>query len=239
LSEAKYGKLWRGLGELTVITVGVLLALAADGWRQDREDQASEFQYLERLQADLVSDSVTLAQGLEVYRSKQTALPQLIEASSSPGTLSPGDIGDRLASVTEWSWAGLPRANSDTFDEMVSSGQLGLIRDATLRSELSQYYRLYENSRFGIETRRTRLAPFSYELVRRPAWSRTTGTTDFKAAELSDEELAVLASPQLLADLRRLLTAELNQASFASERLDGLQQLAQRLRLHLGEASGR
>ena len=45
---------WRyGLSEFTIVVAGVLVALAADIWFQDREDGVRDLEYVERLIADL------------------------------------------------------------------------------------------------------------------------------------------------------------------------------------------
>jgi hypothetical protein len=80
--------------ELALLIVGILVALAVDGWIQDRRDVRTEREYLERLQRDLDRDLAVLeeyvtfedrqvADGIAAYRASR-ARP--IPTSSAPAT---------------------------------------------------------------------------------------------------------------------------------------------------------
>ncbi|MGI9628968.1 MAG: hypothetical protein ACR2QM_19210, partial [Longimicrobiales bacterium] len=58
LSPPRTGMLGRLVGELLVIVVGVMLALAVDRWNQARVDGALATEYHTRLLAELVADSI-------------------------------------------------------------------------------------------------------------------------------------------------------------------------------------
>lgn len=231
----KSRQLGRGAAELLVITAGVLLALAADGWREDMNDRSSEARYLERLSADLARDVDILEFSRDVYLSKRTVLGQLLD-DESRGAVATQTFADRLAASASGSWTGMAQPNAATFDEMVNSGHLQLIRDAELRSALVGYYDIWEEYRAAIQSRRTGLESLGYQLVRRPIGAqgavrvdsqapgqstqdrtRGIGFTDFEAAELSAQELNDLAAAIAESDFRRLATAEINRASFAAE----------------------
>ena len=53
---------WKyGVSELLIVLAGVLIALYADDWRQERADREVEQSLLERLAFDLVADATDLA----------------------------------------------------------------------------------------------------------------------------------------------------------------------------------
>ena len=228
-------RLGRAAAELLVITAGVLLALAADGWRQDMSDRSSEARYLERLSEDLAQDADILEFSMDQYLRKRDLLRQLLD-DESRGDVATQAFADRLAASSAGSWNGMAQSNSATFEEMVNSGHLQLIRDAELRAALAGYYDIWEDYRTAIQNRRAGLESLGYQLVRRPIGrpgaeradtatptastqdrTRGIGFTDFAAAELSTHELDALAAAIAESDFRRLVTAEMNRAAFAAE----------------------
>ena len=100
---------WKyGISELLIVVAGVLIALAANGLLQERQDQSLELEYLEGLIADLRLDTAQLsihiaeAERLGVGRDRRgAALSQLRRALSGdradPGTnLHPGVANRRF-----------------------------------------------------------------------------------------------------------------------------------------------
>jgi hypothetical protein len=47
--------------ELLIVVCGVLIALVADGWRQDLQDRSSEREYVRRLRSDIEQDTAALS----------------------------------------------------------------------------------------------------------------------------------------------------------------------------------
>ena len=67
----------RHAAELAVIVIGVLIALATDGWNDDRLERRTEATYLERLAADVRSDTATLAFVIRLSERKDAALQRV------------------------------------------------------------------------------------------------------------------------------------------------------------------
>ena len=61
-ASRRHGKRWRGVvGDIAIVVVGVMIALAADAWWQGLEDKRREQQYLGALAADVASAKSSLA----------------------------------------------------------------------------------------------------------------------------------------------------------------------------------
>jgi hypothetical protein len=57
---------WKhAIGEIILIVVGVSIALAADGWRQDRANRVTELEYIEGLIRDLGRDIVSVSKMMD------------------------------------------------------------------------------------------------------------------------------------------------------------------------------
>ena len=127
--------------ELLIVVVGILIALRVSNWNQERVDHARAQGYYRRIHADLLTDrrsiDITLA-----YWSKVSAYGSGAIAYGETGTLVDGS---QWKTVLAWYQASqiFPfELASTTFEEMRSSGDLGLIADEKLRKELADYYRL-------------------------------------------------------------------------------------------------
>ena len=131
----------RALGEFIVIVVGVLAALAVDEWRDEREDRMIEAAYLARLQSDLERDIDTFAAEVSVMQKKAAFLQALID-NSVERQFADNPRALMEAKVTS-SFRGLPSTVRTSFDELLSTGRLALIRDMSIRNAMSEYYAAY------------------------------------------------------------------------------------------------
>lgn len=131
---------WRSaLGQFAIIVVGVLVALAADRWNQDRQDRLTEAQYIGALIDDLEADTAAIARALDLvtnFVAHGRRVVQVLEGADWAGT------PDDLARAVEYSLYlpfpdGFARA---TFQDLQSTGNLGLIRSDSLRKTLTRYY---------------------------------------------------------------------------------------------------
>jgi hypothetical protein len=131
-------RMGRFVAELVLIVAGILIALAIDGWVSAAQDRKTEQAYLEFLIRDVgmirdraraqiefeINQVATAAQAFEVLSlpepaSKKTVLEQTLGRLSTRQTLI---------------------LNSATYDQIVNSGDLQLIRNPLLRDELVRYF---------------------------------------------------------------------------------------------------
>jgi len=134
-------RIGRASAELLIIVVGVIIGLAADGWRQDQRDRALEGQYLERLRADLTD-------GLDALSSLRTRFGSAWSASLEAATLldagpPPADedhLLEAFLTASETGFSPQMLGPDATYLELVASGQLALLTDPALRTRIVRYY---------------------------------------------------------------------------------------------------
>ncbi len=176
--------------ELAIVVVGILIALRVSNWNQERVDHARAQGYYRRIHADLLTDrgniDVTLA-----YWGKVSAYGSEAIAYGETGTLVDGS---QWKTVLAWYQASqifpFELANT-TFEEMRSSGDLGLIADEKLRKELADYYRL---SGTGVQAMimnhnpvyRKEIRGLTPWRVQRYIWSHCFRETSFANQQLLD-----------------------------------------------------
>lgn len=152
--------------------LGVFVALSAENWNTARAERAMERLYLEKLEAELVADSATVAQGLgEAMTRKFDAY-----AVVAPYTRGRSDeIGDTVAFFRNVAVLGVfgltPMVfNRATYDELVSTGNLRVFRNGELRTALARYYAFQTVSANRLTARMPRYAMEVHALI--PAEAR-------------------------------------------------------------------
>ena len=134
----------RLVAEFVVIVVGVLIALWVDQLREARVNAGLEVEYLESLVADLDADLAQFdATEAWMRRSETAAATVLALYGGSPPT---GDVADLVAAVETAGWQMFPSITRNTIDDLRSTGNLRLIRDAALRRAIAEYYTNIENA---------------------------------------------------------------------------------------------
>lgn len=124
--------------ELVLIVAGILIALAVDGAISERRDRAAARASLELVREDLR----LLVEQVEEFRAFNEALlassaraTRLLSAESAlPRTT---ETWNDLVVITNRRTLRLPRA---AWDELVGTGNLRLLEDATLRRDLVRFY---------------------------------------------------------------------------------------------------
>jgi hypothetical protein len=134
-------------GELVIVVVGILIALAIDQALADRGERRLEAEYLAALKADFQSTVEWLEYGVNVNRRKQLSILQLEElrTGSSRTAVDTMAVAYSLALLTFHPIFPVPRA---TFDDLTGTGNLRVIRDAQLRRELVDFYLWVETLSF-------------------------------------------------------------------------------------------
>lgn len=126
--------------ELAIVIVGILIALGVSNWNGDRVDRDRAAHFLQRIHGDLLTDrrniDATLAFWAEVARYGDIAM-----ASGESGRPSDGPAWNTVLAYYQASQTMPYTATDTTFEEMRSSGELGLIADERLRTDLAEFYR--------------------------------------------------------------------------------------------------
>jgi hypothetical protein len=218
-------------GEFVLVVLGVLVALALDQWRARRHDRSLEAAYVARLRGDLVTDTARFGWFTGVLDTKDAVLHELLLPPA------PGDVPlpalARLSRVRHSTFIGLPPVTAATFNELLSTGSVNLLRSDDLRAGLGEYYAFYARLTTILD-----LLPGPYRDV---VWSSMPGDVEHTARRdtLRVDTLAVLAGlarlrahPQLraainhelyyAAGLREYLTDANRRAVVLLRQIDGL-----------------
>jgi hypothetical protein len=130
------------IGEVVLIVVGVSIALAVNAWNERRIDRVTEREYLCRLHQGFSIDVGRLERFSMRLETNADTLRDLL--SETDDTLMRRGIAEFAEDLERSDTVSLTWIERSTFDDLQSTGNLRLLRNASLRAELSQYFRLYE-----------------------------------------------------------------------------------------------
>ncbi len=207
----------RPAAEIFIIVVGVLIALGVDSWNDNRIDRVLEAQYLERLREDVRVNTEIFGGGViepeEAFNRKSVRLKELGEMVTQPhdDRLDLDYLKTLLRQSTTLGWA-FPEYRTGTFEELKSTGNLGLIRDLDLRTALNDYDLSLRTTVLRINARMTDYPSYVYTL--HPSFGDLSATRSGNLdmdSELDEELLSAIRT----AEFRRLLNAETNYAGWA------------------------
>lgn len=143
--------------EFGVIVIGVLVALMAESWWQERGERAEELETLHRIDDDLAGDSTYLSLYGNWLDMVQPSFVAAREAVAGTSDLPPsGALALTYAAATEVT-DGRPLS---TWDELLASGGLADLDDPDLRRALVGFY-----TDFGTMAEAGRSLPDEYRIA--------------------------------------------------------------------------
>ncbi len=125
--------------ELVIVALGIFMAVQVDHWRKGLEDVRREQEYISRLADDVQQDTGNLKASIELAELRRTFVALLMDVAEDPSKALETPV-DFILAVTQAGYTHTPALTSNTFDELRSTGTLGLLRDPDLKKALSDYY---------------------------------------------------------------------------------------------------
>jgi len=143
LSEGKTTKYFKyAIGEIVLVVIGILIALSINNWNETRKAKIRSIEYHERIAEDLeriIKTSENLnATAKQVLTSIEHTV-RLLESNK--------DLNTKDKEVVDYALIWMSRFNYSfselsTYEEMKSSGDLGLIYDKNIRRDLVNFHDL-------------------------------------------------------------------------------------------------
>ncbi|MFT5501351.1 MAG: hypothetical protein ACI88G_001488 [Woeseiaceae bacterium] len=207
------------IGELVIIVVGVLIALAIDQWNANRLERLEEVNAVSRIIIDLQTDLDDFAFRLESVSAKEQSLLRVKAALEQDIESEPVQFLTDIIVGSDIGW-NQGFAQRSTYDNLMASGQLSIIQKADIRAKISSYYRLYEDEHIRIEERETGYPALSYQLVPRRGLEKLSDEITLERTldpNLSERQLLDLVHLVRSSSISNQVTAELNLARFIRE----------------------
>ena len=135
------------IGEIILVVIGILIALQINNWNENRKLQLKSHEYLQRLKLDLDNVSKDVNSSLRSTDRKYHQALVVLEALESKKLL-PLRQNDFERHLKEYFQFQITIQNTTAYNEMLSSGDLGLIKNEWLRTAFSD---LSDNREFIME----------------------------------------------------------------------------------------
>ena len=128
--------------DFIIVVIGVFMGLQVQEWNQQRIDRNKEHVYLERLTTDFSIIERGLQRCLAVYKDSIEAInlvSQVVETQVTSDSTPITDDNTFATALIRMTAGDIPAGRSAAFVEMLSTGDLSILRDATLRDALTAY----------------------------------------------------------------------------------------------------
>ncbi|MDP5081305.1 MAG: DUF6090 family protein [Winogradskyella sp.] len=162
MENNKAGKYLKyAFGEIILVVIGILIALAISDWNEQRKNAESELNYYCRILEDFELDK-QLIDELKEESNYRIDLSQKILLDLDSGTKDKHYIVNQFILATR---SEVYEPRDVTFKDLISSGNLKLLNDITLKNSLIQYYSELENKQFQLNQNRDEITKKVFELV--------------------------------------------------------------------------
>jgi hypothetical protein len=132
------------IGEIFLVVIGILIALQINNWNEERIVRNEESVYLQRLLDEMVLDSTRLESTIRLSQFKLDAsyfiLNELEKVNRSNIDTLELVIGTFRIAINITSPPDLT-----TYEELISTGKLNIIRNKEIKSKISRYKRLVDS----------------------------------------------------------------------------------------------
>ena len=149
LTEGKFSKyLLYAIGEIVLVVIGILIALAANDWSIEKAERLQESKYLKNIKLDLEKDLASLEYNIGFRREKIAGTEKLIaQINGTPVD----DLTELSRNVFNTLNEERFTPNNSTYTELASSGNLNLISVDSIKILLLELEELYKDNAFGID----------------------------------------------------------------------------------------
>lgn len=148
------------LGEIILVVIGILIALSINNWNQNRIEAKKEGAYLENIERDLNNQLTSIAIQLSFEQKYlDLATPLLEQVKATGKLLVDSSSSRRLDLLTERKTF---VRTDPTYEELISTGNIALLRNRDLRNSLIEYYQELERYEKIIQNNNTLLVDELY-----------------------------------------------------------------------------
>lgn len=131
------------IGEIVLVVIGILIALQINNWKQEKTNQRKEQFYLNGLKNDLSMQRVALEENI-LFENKMIKICNslLQDHNRLNGFKAVDSLFYKLNYLIILT---SPRDYKTTFNELNSTGQIELISDGNLRTQIIDFYQYSDN----------------------------------------------------------------------------------------------
>ncbi len=139
MGTGKKGKYLKyAIGEITLVMIGILLALQVNNWNNDRLESSKEQLFLKNLQSDLKTHLIEFDRVYKSSSGAYIASSELLEIIKSDSPITDNTKIDSLIDIIINEFSSLDLIDG-SINEIINTGSLNVIKDPILRKQLSNW----------------------------------------------------------------------------------------------------
>ena len=149
LAENKFSKyLIYAVGEIVLVVIGILIALQINNTNNEKLERDREVKYLTNIKIDLLKDIESLEYNIDFRQKKTLGIEKLISQINGQPI---DDLSETTFNVINTLWQERFQPSNVTYNDLVSSGNMNLISNDSIKVYLFELSLLYQENLFGIE----------------------------------------------------------------------------------------
>lgn len=149
------------VGEIALVVIGILIALSINEWNDQKKNAEAELIYYRRILEDFELDKQRIDE-LKNESNYRIDMSQKILLDLDSGTKDKHTIINQFILATR---SEIYEPRNVAFKDLISSGNLKLLNDITIKNSLIQYYSELENKQFQLKQNRDEITKNIFEFV--------------------------------------------------------------------------
>jgi len=147
------------IGEIVLVVIGILIALSINNWNEEQKENNQERFILNKLGVDIKTDIFTIKKQIDVNAITITNFKYCLDILSNKTKADKKVFLDKFSNILT---LGRFIQNKTTFNNLISTGKIELIKNQTLSDSIVKYYNVdYESWDTAMrDYTRNILAPF-------------------------------------------------------------------------------
>jgi hypothetical protein len=135
------------VGEIVLVVAGILIALQINNWNEERKDNKKLKMYVKDLVSDLEKDTINLNDWIRWSKKEIDKLKEIDEYINNPDSMITIDSIINIVPNINFGNSGPGPLNQETFNTLVSTGDVGLIPERQMNElkSLNFRYKDFEN----------------------------------------------------------------------------------------------
>ncbi len=201
------------VGEILLIVVGILIAVQIGNWNERRIEVREEREIFLRIKGELI-DAVSYIEGSsDNLRMAMDHLDKVAAVFSGKPVEDDFQFLSAVAKGARMGW-GQPDIRQSAYQEFLSSGKLGLIRNVGIRDDIAEFYDDIKQQEKRALTRVNDYGALAYELVPRKFDNSDRESENDIQEGLGEDVYASMVSNVLNSDLERRIIPLRNRYQF-------------------------
>ncbi|WP_062052779.1 DUF6090 family protein [Sediminicola sp. YIK13] len=230
LSEGKTEKYLKyAVGEIILVVIGILIALSINNWNENRKKIAQEQSILERLQADITSDLIDITSQMGTIKENTKQLSFCVDVILGNSESNLLDFRKNFSPILSLTFFD---QNKTTFNNIVSSEQIEVIKNKKLADSITKYYNFnYKGwDTAMLDYTRNIIAPFMLNFDHMPLASEGTENENFTKIDINNSKII----PKTIKDYQEEVFI-LNSLRQKIYNMEGQQLAYENLKIYMGK----